>query len=116
MESITTNPVYFEEISLNIDENRVINFDFIENNQEYLMIKTAYDAVNELDMWEYLRNHYCCFIFSSSTNLKIYDKIEELGYYGHSITSFGMTLQYIKFIADHGFTEFKTTYLKNLTK
>jgi hypothetical protein len=76
------------------------------------MIETAYNAVNQLELWDYLQSHQGSFMFSGNRNVdRIYNKIEELGYTGHSGASFGITLQTIKYIADHGFQAFRYDYL-----
>jgi hypothetical protein len=101
------------DIVLETTENPLISFDFISDEFTRIMIETAYQAVNQLELWDYLRGHHGSFMYSSNRNVeKIYRKIEELGYYGHSGASFGITLQMIKYIADHGFEAFKNNYLK----
>ena len=120
MATVTVNPINNEDIVLDIplpnimdaDTETEINFDFIKNEDDRIMIETAYNAVNQLELWDYLRCHCGSFMFSTNKNVdRIYNKIEELGYCGHSGASFGLTLQTIKYIADHGFEEFKRNYL-----
>jgi hypothetical protein len=104
--------VDIEEIVLETPENPIISFDFISDESTRTMIETAYHAVNHLELWDYLRRHQGSFMFSGNRNVdRIYRKIEELGYTGHSGASFGITLQTIKYIADHGFQAFKIDYL-----
>lgn len=107
------NPMNSEDIVLEIKPTE-INFDFITSECDRIMIETAYQAVTQLEMWDYLHNHSGSFMFSSNSKIeRIYYKIEELGYYGHSGCSFGETLQYMKYIANYGFEDFKLNYLKN---
>jgi hypothetical protein len=104
--------VDIEEILLETPENPIINFDFISDESTRTMIETAYNAVNQLELWNYMQSHQGSFMFSGNRNVdRIYNRIEELGYTGHSGASFGITLQTIKFIADHGFQVFRHDYL-----
>jgi hypothetical protein len=104
--------VDIEEILLETPENPIINFDFISDESTRTMIETAYNAVNQLELWDYMQSHQGSFMFSGNRNVdRIYNRIEELGYTGHSGASFGITLQTIKFIADHGFQAFRHDYL-----
>jgi len=79
------------------------------------MISTALSAITELDLWNYMRNFgEESFMFSNNVNIRrIYEKIENLGYIGHSGCSFGLTMRSMQFIAKHGFDEFKKDWLKN---
>jgi hypothetical protein len=53
-------------------------------------------------------------MFSTDKEIKIIsDKIEELGYHGHSGASFGITMRNMQFIALHGLEEHKKMWLKN---
>lgn len=109
----TTNTMNSEDIVLEIKPTE-INFDFITNRHDRIMIETAYQAVNQLEMWDCLRKHSDSFMFSFDPRIeRIYYKIEELGYYGHSGGSFGETLQNMKYIASYGFEDFKRDYLKH---
>lgn len=88
-------------------------FDFIKDENDNIMISTAFFAVNQLELWDYMKSHNGSFMFSSNSNIvRIYDKIEELGYNGHSGSSFAITLRNIKFIADNGIDKFKELYVK----
>ena len=104
--------VDIEEIYIETPENPIISFDFITDESTRTMMETAYHAVNQLELWDYLRGHSGSFMFSGNKNVdRIYEKIEEFGYEGHSGASFGITLQTIKYIADYGFQAFKHDYL-----
>jgi hypothetical protein len=92
-------------------------FDYIKNNSEKRMLQTAYQAVNILELWSYMKQDPGGngFIFSNDKRVaKIYSKIEELGYTGHSGCSFGCVLRDIQFIAREGEKQFRTNYLYTL--
>jgi hypothetical protein len=51
-------------------------------------------------------------MFSSSQEVnKIYEKIEEFGYTGHSGASFGCTMRAMELIGKKGIDEFRAQYL-----
>ena len=71
-------------------------FSYIENENIRSMFSTAYEAINWLELWDFIKENTGCngFMFTSNKNiLNIYDKIEELGYMGHSGFSFGYTMR-----------------------
>jgi hypothetical protein len=56
-------------------------------------------------------------MFNSDRRMNtIYDKIEELGYTGHSGCSFAFTMRSIQLIAKHGEEKFRRDYLNLLDK
>lgn len=84
-------------------------FEFIHDENSRLMISTAIYAVTQLELWDFIREfNEESFMFSNHENVvKIYDKIEQLGYNGHSGCSFGVTMREIQYIAKNGLDEFK---------
>lgn len=87
-------------------------FLYIESNSTRQMIKTAWDAVNLLELWNYMRQTTPTFMFNSDKQLNIiYTKIEDLGYTGHSGFTFGYTMRQIQYIAQHGEQQFMRSYL-----
>lgn len=80
-----------------------------------IMFSTAYRAITQLELWDYVKNidnhnHNDRFCYNSEETKKIYNKIEELGYDGHSGYSYICTLKEMQFIAKYGEKEFKTRY------
>jgi len=76
------------------------------------MIKSAWDAVEQLDLWSYMRKNTYSYMISGDNELfKISAKIEELGYYGHSGASFCWTMRQIQDIAQNGEVEFMQSWI-----
>ena len=90
-------------------------YDFIRGENSRIMIKTAIRAITELELWDYLRNFSEeCFMFTNDERVnKIYKKIEELGYEGHSGGSFSYTMRIMEFIAKNSFDDFKAQWILN---
>jgi len=94
-------------------------FDYIKNNSEKRMLQTAYQAINILELWNYMKEDPGGngFVFSGDIRVrKIYNKIEELGYQGHSGSSFGCTLRDMQIIAQKGEKEYRKIYLLGLKR
>jgi hypothetical protein len=95
------------------------NFDYIKNNSEKKMLQTAYQSINLLELWDFIKEDpgETGFMCSKDKNVyKIYNKIEELGYGGHSGCSFGCIMRDMQSIARYGEKQFRTNYLLTLKK
>ena len=88
-------------------------FTFIIENDR-IMYTTAYDAITKLELWNYIKNfNEDSFMFSNSPKImRIYNKIEELGYTGHSGASFGYIMRNMEYIAKYGIEKFAQEYMK----
>lgn len=96
--------------SINLGDGQ---FSYVINIHERRMLSTCWNAVNMLEAWKFLRDFPKTDSFMLSNQplvSKIYYKIEELGYTGHSGCSFGFTLRNIQSLARHGEDEFKKLY------
>lgn len=83
------------------------------------MLKTAFQAINLLKLWDFIKEDpgEDGFMWSADNRInKIYYKIEELGYTGHSGCSFGITIRNMQFIAQYGEKEFRENYLLSKKK
>lgn len=88
------------------------NFDFITDKYTRIMLETAYQAVTNTNMWDFVGMNKTSFMFSSDNRIwAITEEIERLGYRGHSEASFGYIMRTMQFIANHGLDEFKKKYL-----
>jgi hypothetical protein len=86
-------------------------FDFINNPHNKEMISTAYEAIHELELWQFMKDYNKPFhCVTDDKFYNIYEKIQELGYDGHSGVSFALTLREMKKIADHGIEKYKECY------
>ena len=94
-------------------------FDYIKNNSEKRMLQTAYQAINILELWNYMKQDPGPngFVFGGDVRVRqIYNKIEELGYHGHSGSSFGCVLRDMQIIAQKGEKEYRKIYLSTFKK
>lgn len=79
---------------------------------ERIMYQTAYDAITQLELWEYMKTfNGNSVMFSTDVNItRIYKKIVELGYNEHSGASFGYTIRAMEVIAKDGISLFIYQY------
>lgn len=90
-------------------ENDELNgsFKYIKSKSDRQMFYTAYKAITITETWDYIKNMKSCFGLESD---RIYKKIEEFGYLGHSGCSYTSTLREMQFIAINGEKLFKERY------
>lgn len=100
----------FKDIEINIGLG---NFDYINNQNDKEMITNAWQAITLTKMWPYLIKNVDSYMFSNDYQLDIiYEKMEELGYKGHSGGSFGITMRYMQHLAQNGEDEFKKFFIR----
>ena len=88
-------------------------FYYVDDNSR-IIFENAYQAISLTEMWDYMKKNSDSYMFSSDKEIKIIsDKMEELGYHGHSGASFGITMRNMQFIALNGLEEHKKIWLKN---
>jgi hypothetical protein len=86
-------------------------FEFI-NPSEKIMYETAFNAITQLELWEYMKNSDESTFIDSNEIQQIYQKIEELGYNGHSGNSFILIMYRMRCISLIGLESYKKMYLK----
>ena len=94
-------------------------FEYIKNNSEKRMLQTAYKAITLTENWNYIKNDPGPngFMWSGDKRARIiYNKIEELGYTGHSACSFGCILRDMQYIGQYGEKSYKEMYLNTQQK
>jgi hypothetical protein len=90
------------------------NFDYIQNRFERKMLSTAFEAITLTETWGFVGQPIDSFMCSGDKRVRaIYDKIEELGYHGHSGSSFGLTMRNMQQLAQEGEEAFKRMRLSN---
>ena len=76
------------------------------------MLINAWNAITELDLWNYMRNEQYSYMLSNDKEIYIISrKMEELGYNGHSGFSFGWTMRQMQYIAQFGEKKYAETIL-----
>ena len=95
-------------------------FEFIESQHTRNMIENGYQAVNCLELWNFLSTFEPeegkGFMFTDREEInKICQKMEELpNSPGHSGASFGFTMRHLQFIAKNSVDEYKQKYLDSI--
>ena len=89
-------------------------FNYVIDDNDKEMLQNAWNAINQLDLWEYMKRPTDSYMMSSDAEINIITKkMEELGYNGHSGSSFGWTMRQMQHIAQHGEDDFMDTYITN---
>ena len=84
-------------------------FIYIKNNFIREMLQNGWAAIEELELWEFMKLDSECYMRTSLPEVfKISKKMEELGYNGHSGASFGWTMRQLQYIAQNGELMFRT--------
>jgi hypothetical protein len=72
------------------------------------MLQNAYQAVNQTETWNFVKKDIESFSLSSAPEIwRITNKMEQLGYNGHSGCSFGWTMRQMQIIAREGEGKYK---------
>jgi nanoRNase/pAp phosphatase (c-di-AMP/oligoRNAs hydrolase) len=88
-------------------------FEYVEDIWTREMLINAWQAITTTELWDFVKEDIDSFMFSSDPRVtRIYNKMEELGYGGHSGASFGCTMRNMQYLAEHGEEKFKTEILK----
>tara|TARA_Y100000816_G_C25593455_1_gene318466 strand:- start:207 stop:497 length:291 start_codon:yes stop_codon:yes gene_type:complete len=84
------------------------SFEFITSELERRSLIEAYDAVNTLNLWDFMRKEHKSFMFPE-TDFEIHEKLYDLAdkTVGHSGTSYGWTMRVIEYIAKNGYENYK---------
>ena len=89
------------------------NFEFVAENNEREMYVTAHRAITQLELWNFMQEDPGPngFMFSDDNRVTLIgEKIVQLGYAGHSGSSFGFTLRVMQYIARNGYTAYRHQY------
>jgi hypothetical protein len=87
-------------------------YEFIDPTSR-VMYTTAHAALTQLELWEFVKKDpgQGGFMYSDAPEVsKIYAKVEQLGYHGHSGASFGCILRSMQYIAKNGYNNFRNEY------
>lgn len=93
-----------------IDEEIIIagEFNYVNSTSTRIMLQNAYQAITSTETWEFVKKDIQSFMLSTSPEiLRITEKMEKLGYSGHSGCSFGWTMRQMQYIAKNGEEEYK---------
>jgi hypothetical protein len=91
-------------------------FMYIESLHTREMLVNAWNAITQLELWNYMRRETYSYMLSNDKEIWIITrKMEELGYNGHSGCSFGWTMRQMQYIAKHGEEKYMDEVLNNNT-
>jgi len=83
-------------------------FGYIKDESTKIMLVTAWKAITMLELWDFVEEEDEAYMISTNPKVfEIYRKIEELGYNGHSGSSFAFIMRIMQYIAKYGEAEFK---------
>lgn len=116
-----------EQEPLEISRSIISPFPNIENNEDLVpgkfeytnerdrtMFTNAWQAITLTENWDFVKADIESFTWSDDPRVDIIsEKMEALGYKGHSGASFGYTMRIMQYIARNGEQKFKEDYLKN---
>jgi len=89
-------------------------FNYLDDDNMRQMFETAYLAITTTESWDYMKKDVHSYMFNNDNELqRIYNKIEQLGYNGHSGASFGYIMRHMQFIAKNGIEKHKQMLLQN---
>ena len=96
-----------------MNNSELENMTYIDSQSVRVMLINAYKAIDVTEMWDYMKNDQEHYMFNRDSELRvIMNKMDELGYGGHSGSSFGWTMRQMQFIAINGLEEHRKMYLK----
>jgi hypothetical protein len=115
MSYVNENNNLLPPASPNEEENIVPGkFDYIKDNSTRVMLINAWQAISITETWNFVKEDIDSFMFSDNPIVKIiYNKMEELGYCGHSGSSFGFTMRTMQFIATYGEKKYREQLLSS---
>jgi hypothetical protein len=83
-------------------------FEYIENSWEREMLVNAWQAITLTENWDFVKQPRESFMMDNDKRIwDITAKMEQLGYYGHSGCSFGLTMRAMQYIAQNGEEKYK---------
>jgi hypothetical protein len=83
-------------------------FLYVDSVSERMMLQNGWAAVEQLELWDFMKQDIENYCWSNAPEvLRIGQKMAELGYDGHSGSSFGCTLRVLQYIAQNGEAAYK---------
>lgn len=87
-------------------------FLYISDLSSREMLVNAWNAITELNLWDYMRQDTYSYMLSNDNEINLISrKMEELGYDGHSGCSFGWTMRQMQYIAKNGEKTYADEYM-----
>jgi hypothetical protein len=93
-------------------QNKIIpgKFEYISDKWEREMLINAWQAITMTENWNFVKQPIESFSWSTDPRINIIsNKMCELGYHGHSGSSFGFVMRAMQYIANNGEEKYKET-------
>jgi hypothetical protein len=75
------------------------------------MFINAWQAISQTNLWDFVAQDIDSFMWSNDPRIEVIsEKMGELGYNGHSGSSFGSTMRNMQYLAQHGEKKFKDLF------
>jgi hypothetical protein len=88
-------------------------FKYVTNKSNREMLENAWQAISQTHLWDFVAQDIDSFMWSNDPRIEVIsEKMEELGYNGHSGTSFGSTMRSMQYLAKHGENKFKEMFIE----
>lgn len=98
----------FRDINFKIGNGKM---DYIKKKYDKKMLTNAWKAITLTNTWKFVAENIEGFTVSDSPLInEITNKMEELGYTGHSGCSFGLTMRNMQYLAIYGEDKFKKIF------
>lgn len=89
-------------------------FEYVSNKFKREMLVNAWQSITQTNMWDFVKQDIESFMWSKDPRIDIIsEKMEELGYSGHSGCSFGCTMRNMQHLAKNGENKFKQMFNGN---
>ena len=86
-------------------------FEYISDKYEKEMLVNAWQAITFTHNWDFVAQDISSFMWSKDPRINVIAmKMQELGYDGHSGSSFGCTMRNMQYLAKHGEEKFKQLF------
>lgn len=87
-------------------------FEYVQDRHSREMLINAWKAITSTELWDFVKKDTDSFMFSNDPRIDIIgNKMIELGYGGHSGSSFGWTMRNMQYLARYGEEEFKKDFM-----
>jgi len=102
-------PKITSDIKYNVGDGK---FEYITDIFNRNMIVNAWQAITETNLWDFVSKPIESFMWSNDQRIKIIsEKMELLGYIGHSGATFGCTMRNMQYLAQNGEDNFKKLFV-----
>ena len=89
-------------------------FNYLNDKNYQEMFLNAYQAIELTEMWNFMKQDIDSYMWNRSDEVKIISNtMSELGYNGHSGSSFGWIMRHMQFIATNGLEAHKKIWLED---